>query len=245
MTVEYHVTGNVDHMVWYKMTTGKKLQCVAEAEIVTKHAHYFVILLSGSLCLSQSSQETIHTETCAGEHSVYWFRHGSGESHPEAAPGIISTHGDRSDQCEKSPEAASPTQSCVYNFPKRNLTPSDAGTYYCAVASSGEILFGNGTKLDIQGRTDVPTIQGQSVVHRRTLTLTRMPRRQNRLIPQYTLEEWGGLWRSSGASSRPSLPRARTLPTPPAGPGNRTSETYPHPGLLSPPARYSWGEDLR
>uniref|UniRef100_A0A674E0E7 Uncharacterized LOC115198319 n=1 Tax=Salmo trutta TaxID=8032 RepID=A0A674E0E7_SALTR len=89
---------------------------------------------------------TIHTETCAGEHSVYWFRHGSGESHP----GIIYTHGDRSDQCEKSPEAGSPTQSCVYNLPKRNLSLYDAGTYYCAVASCGEILFGNGTKLDIQ-----------------------------------------------------------------------------------------------
>uniref|UniRef100_A0A4W5RTF6 Ig-like domain-containing protein n=1 Tax=Hucho hucho TaxID=62062 RepID=A0A4W5RTF6_9TELE len=93
---------------------------------------------------------TIHTETCVGEHSVYWFRHGSGESHP----GIIYTHGKRSDQCEKSPEAGSPTQSCVFNLPKWNLSFSDAGTYYCAVASCGEILFGNGTKLDIEGRAD-------------------------------------------------------------------------------------------
>uniref|UniRef100_A0A674EDB5 Ig-like domain-containing protein n=1 Tax=Salmo trutta TaxID=8032 RepID=A0A674EDB5_SALTR len=89
---------------------------------------------------------TIRTETCAGEHSVYWFRHGSGESHP----GIIYTHGDRSDWCEKSPEACPPTQSCVYNLPKRNLSLSDAGTDYCAVASCGEILFGNGTKLYIK-----------------------------------------------------------------------------------------------
>ncbi|XP_045081529.1 uncharacterized protein LOC121562874 [Coregonus clupeaformis] len=89
---------------------------------------------------------TIHTETCVGEHSVYWFRHGSGESHP----GIFYTDGDRRDQCEKSPEAGSPTQSCVYNLPKRNVSLSDAGTYYCAVASCWEILFGNGTKLDIQ-----------------------------------------------------------------------------------------------
>ncbi|CAB1345288.1 unnamed protein product, partial [Coregonus sp. 'balchen'] len=88
----------------------------------------------------------IHTESCAGEHSVYWFRHGSGESRP----GIIYNIGDRSDQCEKSPEAGSPRQSCVYNLPKRNLSLSDAGTYYCAVASCWEILFGNGTKLDIQ-----------------------------------------------------------------------------------------------
>ncbi|CDQ83328.1 unnamed protein product [Oncorhynchus mykiss] len=89
---------------------------------------------------------TIHTKTCAGERSVLWFRHGSGESRP----GIIYTHGNRSDQCEKSTEAGSPTQSCVYNLPKRNLSFSDAGTYYCAVASCGEILFGDGTKLDLQ-----------------------------------------------------------------------------------------------
>uniref|UniRef100_A0A8C7LPB6 Ig-like domain-containing protein n=1 Tax=Oncorhynchus mykiss TaxID=8022 RepID=A0A8C7LPB6_ONCMY len=89
---------------------------------------------------------TIHTETFAGEHSVYWFRHGSGKSHP----GIIYNNGDRRDQCEKSPEDGSPTQSCVYNLPKRNLSLSDAGTYYCAVASCWEILFGNGTKLYIE-----------------------------------------------------------------------------------------------
>uniref|UniRef100_A0A8C7LTX8 Ig-like domain-containing protein n=1 Tax=Oncorhynchus mykiss TaxID=8022 RepID=A0A8C7LTX8_ONCMY len=95
---------------------------------------------------------TIHTETCAGEHSVYWFRQGSGESRP----GIIYTYGDRSDQCEKSPEAGSPTQSCVYNLPKKNLSLSDAGTYYCAVALCGEILFGNGTKLEISSNHILP-----------------------------------------------------------------------------------------
>ncbi|XP_021433629.2 uncharacterized protein LOC110500547 [Oncorhynchus mykiss] len=89
---------------------------------------------------------TIHTKTCAGERSVLWFRHGSGESRP----GMIYTHGNRSDQCEKISEAGSPTQRCVYNLPKRNLSFSDAGTYYCAVASCGEILFGDGTKLDLQ-----------------------------------------------------------------------------------------------
>ncbi|XP_029522622.2 uncharacterized protein LOC115133494 [Oncorhynchus nerka] len=97
---------------------------------------------------------TIHTETCAGEHSVYWFRHGSGETRPR----IIYTHGNWSDQCEKSPDVGSPPQSCVYNLPKRNLSLSDAGTYYCAVASCGEILFGNGTKLDIDDHRADPLL---------------------------------------------------------------------------------------
>uniref|UniRef100_A0A673VUS0 Ig-like domain-containing protein n=1 Tax=Salmo trutta TaxID=8032 RepID=A0A673VUS0_SALTR len=118
--------------------------CGAMVESELKFGEGTVLIVKGDSVILNC---TINTETCAGEHSVYWFRHGSGEYHP----GIIYTHGDRNDQCEKSPEAGSPTQSCVYNLPKRNLSLSDAGTYYCAVASCGEILFGNGTKLDIEG----------------------------------------------------------------------------------------------
>uniref|UniRef100_W5MY61 Ig-like domain-containing protein n=1 Tax=Lepisosteus oculatus TaxID=7918 RepID=W5MY61_LEPOC len=94
-------------------------------------------------------QCTIHMETCAGDHSVYWFRHDSEES----LPGIIYTYENRSDHCERSSVTGAPTQNCVYNLPKRNISPSDAGTYYCAVATCGEILFGNGTLLDISEST--------------------------------------------------------------------------------------------
>uniref|UniRef100_A0AAY4DER1 Ig-like domain-containing protein n=1 Tax=Denticeps clupeoides TaxID=299321 RepID=A0AAY4DER1_9TELE len=91
---------------------------------------------------------TVVSGGCAGEHSVYWFRHGTPGSHP----GIIYTHGDRSAGCEKNPEAGSSTQSCVYHLPKRSLSTTDAGTYYCAVAACGRILFGNGTDLNIEGQ---------------------------------------------------------------------------------------------
>ncbi|KAI4894054.1 hypothetical protein NFI96_009631, partial [Prochilodus magdalenae] len=102
-------------------------------------------------------QCSVLTDTSAGEHSVYWFRHGSGESHP----GIIYTHGNRSDQCKSSSETDSSTQSCVYKLPKRNLSLSDAGTYYCAVLMCGEIIFGSGTKLDfVEEGALVPAVLG-------------------------------------------------------------------------------------
>ncbi|XP_078116303.1 signal-regulatory protein beta-2-like isoform X2 [Sander vitreus] len=97
-----------------------------------------------SVTLQCSVLSDSEKKTCPGEHSVFWFRAGSDESHPS----LIYAHGNRGDECEKSPEAYSP-QKCVYNFSK-NVSSSDAGTYYCAVATCGEILFGSGTKLDIE-----------------------------------------------------------------------------------------------
>ncbi|XP_049338774.1 uncharacterized protein LOC111196839 [Astyanax mexicanus] len=99
-------------------------------------------------------QCSILTDNSAGDHSVYWFRHGSGESDP----GIIFTHGNRSDQCKKSSETVSPTQSCIYKLPKNNLSLSDAGTYYCAVAACGEIFFGNGTEVNFENPFLVPVV---------------------------------------------------------------------------------------
>ncbi|XP_074505777.1 uncharacterized protein LOC141775937 [Sebastes fasciatus] len=84
-------------------------------------------------------------KACPGEHSVFWFRAGSDKSHPS----LIYAQRNNRDGCEKSPEARSP-QKCVYSFSK-NVSSSDAGTYYCAVATCGEILFGNGSKLTIEG----------------------------------------------------------------------------------------------
>ncbi|XP_067375577.1 uncharacterized protein [Channa argus] len=80
---------------------------------------------------------------CPEEHNVYWFKAKSDESHLS----LIYANGNSSDRCEKSPE----TQKCVYNF-FPNVDSSDAGTYYCAVATCGQIVFGNGTKLDIEGK---------------------------------------------------------------------------------------------
>uniref|UniRef100_A0A3Q3J1E2 Ig-like domain-containing protein n=1 Tax=Monopterus albus TaxID=43700 RepID=A0A3Q3J1E2_MONAL len=84
-------------------------------------------------------------KTCLQEHSVYWFRARSDDSHPS----VIYAHLNSGDHCERSPEISS-SQKCVYNL-SRNVSSSDAGTYYCAVATCGEILFGSGTKLEVEG----------------------------------------------------------------------------------------------
>ncbi|KAI4900756.1 hypothetical protein NFI96_000845 [Prochilodus magdalenae] len=109
-----------------------------------------MVIETGESVTLQCSVQSL-TSDCSGEHSVYWFRHRSGESHP----GIIYTHGNRSDQCKSSSETDSSTQSCVYKLPKRKLSISDAGTYYCAVAACGQILFGNGTEVNVQGAENV------------------------------------------------------------------------------------------
>ncbi|XP_054914576.1 uncharacterized protein LOC129378294 [Poeciliopsis prolifica] len=84
---------------------------------------------------------TVHTGIWGGEHRVYWLKD-SNESNPR----IIYAQGDGRTQCEMKPNRQAHT--CVYNLPLENLKASHAGTYYCAVASCGSILFGNGTKLD-------------------------------------------------------------------------------------------------
>uniref|UniRef100_A0A4W6FCJ8 Ig-like domain-containing protein n=1 Tax=Lates calcarifer TaxID=8187 RepID=A0A4W6FCJ8_LATCA len=99
-----------------------------------------------SVTLQCSVLSDTEKKTCPGDHSVYWFRAGSDESHPS----LIYAHRNSSDYCENSHEAHS-LQKCVYNFPK-TVSSSDSGTYYCAVATCGEIIFGNGTKLDIEGK---------------------------------------------------------------------------------------------
>uniref|UniRef100_A0A671XV52 Uncharacterized LOC115590181 n=2 Tax=Sparus aurata TaxID=8175 RepID=A0A671XV52_SPAAU len=90
---------------------------------------------------------TVHTGTCDGEHSVYWFKHSQ-----ESQPGLIYTRGGRNNQCERKDNTQ--THTCVYTLPMESLSLSHAGTYYCAVASCGHILFGDATKLASKDEVD-------------------------------------------------------------------------------------------
>ncbi|XP_056308535.1 uncharacterized protein LOC130220180 isoform X2 [Danio aesculapii] len=96
---------------------------------------------------SVNLQCSIFAESCAGDHSIYWFKQSSGDSE-----GVLYTKGERNGRCKNSAE--SQTQSCVYSLHKNNISHSDSGIYYCAVAACGEILFGRGTQLNIKENCD-------------------------------------------------------------------------------------------
>ncbi|XP_047458655.1 immunoglobulin kappa light chain-like [Mugil cephalus] len=130
--------------------------CASRASTTVEFAEGVTVSVKGSglnvnTSVHQSSSETVqlgdsvtlnctvHTGTCDGEHRVYWFKV-SEESHPG--------HLDGNDQCERKNNTK--THTCVYNLPMENLTLSHNGIYYCAVASCGHILFGNGTKLELK-----------------------------------------------------------------------------------------------
>ncbi|XP_034161663.1 uncharacterized protein LOC117597665 [Pangasianodon hypophthalmus] len=91
---------------------------------------------------SVTLQCSVLSESRAADLQVLWFRAAPSQSHPQ----IIYTHHNSSHQCESS----SSTHTCVYNFSKNILSLNDTGTYYCAVAVCGKIIFGNGTQVQLE-----------------------------------------------------------------------------------------------
>ncbi|KAK3535653.1 hypothetical protein QTP70_018420 [Hemibagrus guttatus] len=95
---------------------------------------------------SVSLQCSVLSEIRSAELQVLWFRPAPPQSHPQ----IIYTHHNSSHQCE----SGSSTHTCVYNFTKNILSLNDTGTYYCAVALCGKIIFGNGTRIQLEESKD-------------------------------------------------------------------------------------------
>uniref|UniRef100_A0A3B5REH4 Uncharacterized LOC102227512 n=1 Tax=Xiphophorus maculatus TaxID=8083 RepID=A0A3B5REH4_XIPMA len=94
---------------------------------------------------------TVQSGTCDGQHRVFWFRNSE-----EHLPEIIYTNGASDDQCKKKPTTQA--HSCVYSLSIESLDASNAGTYHCAVASCGHILFGKGMQLDYEKKSDSPVL---------------------------------------------------------------------------------------
>uniref|UniRef100_A0A668V9S7 Ig-like domain-containing protein n=1 Tax=Oreochromis aureus TaxID=47969 RepID=A0A668V9S7_OREAU len=110
-----------------------------------------LLLHQGCKCAFKFIKNVLDCEfiMCPRDYNVFWFRPGSDQLHPS----IIYTDGNRHSESEIISDSQ---ERCLYRFSK-NVSSSDAGTYYCAVATCGEILFGNGTKLDIEGILLQPT----------------------------------------------------------------------------------------
>uniref|UniRef100_A0A3B3ZWA4 Ig-like domain-containing protein n=1 Tax=Periophthalmus magnuspinnatus TaxID=409849 RepID=A0A3B3ZWA4_9GOBI len=89
---------------------------------------------------------SVQTESCEGPHRVHWFK-----QFVESAAGVLYSHGggNMHDGCKN--KGKSPTNFCVYNLPIHNVSSEQTGTYYCAVAACGQVLFGNGTQITIKG----------------------------------------------------------------------------------------------
>lgn len=85
---------------------------------------------------------TVNAGACAGNQSLYWFRHGVAQS-------AVMYHS--AGQCKQLSNEES-NMSCTSNLALKSVSFTDVGMYYCALASCGDIVFGSGTRVEIEGR---------------------------------------------------------------------------------------------
>ncbi|KAK7877215.1 hypothetical protein WMY93_032068 [Mugilogobius chulae] len=108
--------------------------------------------VSGPVDLGESVDLQCWVQTqntqCFEEHVVWWFRTGLDQS----GPALVYTQRNSSGQCDRSTEGPAPHK-CLYTFSK-SMSRSDAGTYHCAVAACGLMLFGNGTNVTVKGPSE-------------------------------------------------------------------------------------------
>ncbi|XP_036423855.1 uncharacterized protein LOC118806533 [Colossoma macropomum] len=138
-----------DEGMYFCGETGKKTLDFSTATFLAVTGQLNTLVLQtpvrGSVSPGESVtlQCTVLSEIRSAELRVLWFRAAAGQSFPE----IIYTHQNSSSrQCEIN----SSTHSSVYNFSKNILNQHHTGTYYCAVAACGKIIFGNGTTVEMK-----------------------------------------------------------------------------------------------
>ncbi|KAM7366063.1 hypothetical protein PAMP_015531 [Pampus punctatissimus] len=126
---------------------------------------------------------TVSVKPCVGKQSLYWFRHGASQ------PAVMYP---RAGQCTNISNGQSIIRQCTLSLFIKSVRPADAGTYYCALASCGEIIFGNGTEIKIAGTVSHPTCsaasdtvvgemnsQAADEVHYAAVSLNRKSKRQH------------------------------------------------------------------
>ncbi|XP_036424603.1 uncharacterized protein LOC118806972 isoform X2 [Colossoma macropomum] len=136
----------LSHATVIKFSTGTFLSVTGPTEL---NVSLLQTPVRGSVSPGESVtlQCTVLSDIRAAELRVLWFRAAAGQSFPE----IIYTHQNSSSRhCEIS----SSTSCSVYNFSKNILDHNHTGTYYCAVAACGKIIFGNGTTVELRRSLD-------------------------------------------------------------------------------------------
>ncbi|XP_032400618.1 uncharacterized protein LOC116707405 [Etheostoma spectabile] len=83
---------------------------------------------------------TVNAGACAGEQNLYWFRQGVAQS-------TVMYHS--GGQCDQLSNEES-NKTCTSNLVLKSVSSTDAGMYYCALASCGDIVFGSGTRVEIK-----------------------------------------------------------------------------------------------
>ncbi|XP_026208362.1 uncharacterized protein LOC113157232 [Anabas testudineus] len=89
---------------------------------------------------------TVNAEPCAGEQNLFWFRHSA------SLPAIMYFS---EEQCTSFTNEKTHIKNCTSTLTIKSGRLPDASTYYCALASCGEIVFGKGTRMEITGSTSV------------------------------------------------------------------------------------------
>ncbi|XP_063756278.1 uncharacterized protein LOC134875633 isoform X2 [Eleginops maclovinus] len=92
---------------------------------------------------------SVYARECEEEQSLYWFRH-------DAAAIMYPSAG----QCKNLSEEGTGMKNCTLQLALNSVRSPDEGMYYCALASCGEIVFGNGTKVEILSKRFTQTAPG-------------------------------------------------------------------------------------
>uniref|UniRef100_A0A3B4CBU3 Ig-like domain-containing protein n=1 Tax=Pygocentrus nattereri TaxID=42514 RepID=A0A3B4CBU3_PYGNA len=133
-----------DEGMYFCVESGKKMLNFSTATFLALNTSVLQTAVPWSVSPGESVtlQCTVMSEIRAADLRVLWFRAAAGQSFPE----IIYTHQNSSSrQCEIS----SSTSCSLYEFSKNILDHNHTGTYYCAVAVCGKIIFGNGTSVEL------------------------------------------------------------------------------------------------
>uniref|UniRef100_A0A3B5QZP8 Ig-like domain-containing protein n=1 Tax=Xiphophorus maculatus TaxID=8083 RepID=A0A3B5QZP8_XIPMA len=96
--------------------------------------------LPGDSVTLQCSVLSNPDKMCPEDLSVFWFRARSHNSHPHT----IYVDGNKHDDCNKRNDSQ---RRCAFS---KTISSTDSDTYYCAVATCGEIFIGKETKAKVQ-----------------------------------------------------------------------------------------------